>query len=377
MTQATPRKTRIRPFLLLILGILIIAEIVALSPSSIEESKPLTSAVEPDRFLQDDAATLAPGIPKNRLPEYSVEKFNYVSVQKKEKQWKIVADRAFLFNPERLVHSRVVQAHLYDSDNKVTLVTGKEAKYFMNQKDLEVYGNVKTTFPDGFILYSEYLRYKPDQHLIEIPVQYSVRGVGEEKDSQSFQFTSQGIHFVLGQPMITLEQSVVVTLERKASPVHSTVHSAPDQTTILSDHCVIHRDQQKALFTMNPTKPLPERFVHITQPTLFSRSRHADLYYGDFNQVLHYLTAFDDVLIKETKSGPVAAKKEKDKALRYATSGRADFDNRKNLIVLTRFPQVYQNDDTVTGDIILMHRDTDIVEVEHSNAFSEGTPVTD
>jgi len=58
--------------------------------------------------------------------------------------------------------------------------------------------------------------------------------------------------------------------------------------------------------------------------------------------------------------------------MKYATGGRADFDSHKNVIVLTEYPQVYQDEDTVTGDKILLHRDTDIIEVEHSNAFSQG-----
>jgi hypothetical protein len=217
--------------------------------------------------------------------------------------------------------------------------------------------------------------------LIEIPVQYFVRGVGANQDSQNFEFTSRGLNFVLGQPLITLERSVVVNLERKSETSDSKKNLAPppDRTTITSDHCEIHRDKQKALFTMSPSRPLRERFVHITQPNLFSRSRRADLFYGNFSQVLHYLTAIDDVLIKETKpetKSETEAKK-KENVLRYATSGLAEFDNRKNLVVLTRFPQVYQNNDTVTGDTILLHRDTDIVEVDHSNAFSEGSSKKD
>jgi hypothetical protein len=76
------------------------------------------------------------------------------------------------------------------------------------------------------------------------------------------------------------------------------------------------------------------------------------------------LTAYDDVLIKETGST--------DHTLRYATGGQADFDTNRDVIVLSKFPQAYQDQDTVTGDIILMHRETDVIEIEHSNAFSGG-----
>jgi lipopolysaccharide export system protein LptA len=101
------------------------------------------------------------------------------------------------------------------------------------------------------------------------------------------------------------------------------------------------------------------------------RSRRAHLNYGDFSQVLQYLIAYDDVLIKETGIKKIE-KNPKPEVLRYATSGQADFDTHRDIILLTQFPQVYQGEDTATGDIILMHRDTDVIEIEHSNSFSQG-----
>jgi hypothetical protein len=103
------------------------------------------------------------------------------------------------------------------------------------------------------------------------------------------------------------------------------------------------------------------------------------MHYGDFSKLLQYMTAYEDVFIKELKA-PSDNKEKKEPAakpsegpnLRYATSGRADFDTKSDVIRLTEFPQAYQDNDTVTGDIIIMHRDSDLVEVEHSNAFSEG-----
>ena len=72
---------------------------------------------------------------------------------------------------------------------------------------------------------------------------------------------------------------------------------------------------------------------------------------------------------------PKKANHDEDKPqLRYATGGRADFDARSDIVRITEFPQAYQDNDTVTGDVIILHRDSDLVEVEHSNAFSEGTP---
>ncbi|HUP57524.1 MAG TPA: hypothetical protein VM598_08745, partial [Bdellovibrionota bacterium] len=137
----------------------------------------------------------------------------------------------------------------------------------------------------------------------------------------------------------------------------------------------IDRANRHADFTMQPWRPAQVRYVHITQPTLFTRGRRARLNYGDDSaKLLKYLVAYDDVLIKqiEDKLKPGGARRPP--ALKYATAGQADFDSDRSLIILTRFPQVYQDGDTVTGDLIKVHRETDIIEVEKSNSFSEGTP---
>jgi lipopolysaccharide export system protein LptA len=356
---------------LLLAGVMaiIIMEIVALSPSSLEQPASSGASIAPESLVdgEDGERTLATGIPTGKIPEYSVDQFNYVSTQGGRKQWKLIAERAFLYNQEKLVHARIVTAYLFDPEGKVTVVSGREAKYFMNQRDLEVFGGVTTRFPDGFETRSEYLRYRPQLGKIDIPPAYAVKGAGAaspEKQDESVAFDSHGLDFSMKDSLITLPRAVKFVMFRKGARTAEN-QGVADQTTIESDRCVIHRTRQLAEFTMDPVRPLTERFVRIRQPTLFARSRRADLNYGNFSQILQYLVAYEDVLIQETGN------KEKSQ-LRYGTGGRADFDTRRDVVVLTEYPQVYQDSDTVTGDRIIVHRDTDIVEVEHSNAFSEG-----
>lgn len=349
-----------RPLLLLVIGLFVITEIVVLSPSPLEEVRISLLPQDPEVFIEEAGPYLAPGIPKDRIASYAVDKFNYVSVQSGEKQWKIDAIKAFMYNPERLVHSHQVKAFLYDPDDTATVVTGKEAKYVLNQKDLEIYGNVHTVFPDGFELRSEYLRYLPNEKRIIIPREYIVHGEGLQSDRQRMRFVSQGMDYKMGQAEIVLPEAVHMTMTKDSV----LPEEKNDWTLIESDHCLIFRDRHLAHFTMYPNRPDKKRFVHITQPDLFSRSRRADLHFGAQKESLEYLTAFQDVLIKETGKGL---------NLRYGTGGRADFDNRHSLITLTIYPQVYQDEDTVTGEVIVMHRDTDVIEVKHSNAFTEGT----
>ncbi len=350
-------KSKFRYVLLFLLAGLIIAQVVLFMPSMVEEdspgSKPLDLAAVIAEEGLDESVTLAPGIPSGKIPEYTVNQFHYVSSVGEQKQWKLLAKKAYLFNEKKLVHARSITAHIYNPNGEITEVVGKEAKYFMNQKDLEVFGAVTTRFPDGFLLHSEYLRYFPDKRIIEIPLKYRVLGEGDEQNQQRISFESDGLNYKMTDSLVKLQRNVVMTLTRPA-----------DTTTIESDEALIHRDTKVTDFFMYPSRPLKERFVRITQQNMYARARRATMSYGDFNAVLNYLVAYEDVLIKE---------KNKADSLRYGTGGIAEFNNKNNRIVLKEYPQVYQDEDTVTGDIIIVHRDTDIVEVEQSNAFSAGT----
>lgn len=341
---------KVRPLLLSLIVVFIVLEIVAFSPSSVEEvNSSGPSAVEPEVFIPGQSKSLATGIPQNKVPDYSIDQFNYVSTQGGAKQWKLVAEKALLFNHEKIVHALKIKAFLYDPEGKITVVTGKEAKYFMNGRDLEIFGNVKAVFPDGFELDSPYLRHRPSEQKIEIPVEHEVHG----HKADEFQSVSQGLDYAMSKGVITLPSQVRFT----------GYSSSGEKTVSTADRCVIEKDQGVAHLTMYPSRPVEKRFVEISQPALYSRCRRADLFYGTNSKSLNYLIAYEDVLVKELGHGA---------SLKYATGGRAEFDARKNQIVMTEFPQVYQDNDTVTGERIILHRDTDVVEVEQSNAYSQG-----
>jgi hypothetical protein len=378
---------KVRPLILAGVVSAIIMQIVALSPNSVEESRDSSAPIEPDALLPKEKGTLAPGIPKGQVPEYSVDQFNYVSTHESVREWNLVAATAYFYNAARLVHARTVKAYLFDPDGKITVVTGQEAKYLMasptpaasgkastaaNNRDLEVFGNVVTTFPDGFEVHSEYMRYRPDLRSIEIPSQYEASGRGKDPSGQILSFRSQGMFYSRKAEEIVLPQAVKVTVEKQGSkPV---AKGTPDTTVIDSDRCTINRRQKLATFSMYPFRPIKDRFVRVTQPTLFSKGRRGELNYGDSTEpsskLLHHVALYDDVLVKE-----IAPSGQKETPLRYATAGQANFEGTQDIVVLTKFPQVYENQDTVTGDRIILHRDSDVVEVEHSNSYSAGEQI--
>lgn len=424
----------VNPLWAITLGSLFCLQLLFLSPTPTEDSTKSSGTIDPETLIPRDSKTLAPGIPVGRVPEYTVEGFTYTSTQNGQKQWKLLAERAHMYNTERLVHSKQVTAYLYNPNGETTLVTGIEAKYYVNGRDLEVYGDVKIVFPDGFESHSEYMRYLPETKLVEIPSQYRVNGRGEQSDGQIITFDSFGLNYPMNTSVLKLLEQVrlvMIKKDTKSLPKNqaSTTPKAtalktnepdtsqpptpgvPDQTIVEADHCTIMRDKRIAYFIMDEARPIHSRFVTVNQPSTFIRSRRAELNYGDFTKILQYMIAYDDVLVKErpteqdrtdlkdSRNSPRATKVTHSKKsnstplaiasitpvqspspvaqpvepqLRYSTSGRADFDTQRDVVILTIFPQVYQDNDTITGDLITLHRDTDVVEVENSNAYSEG-----
>lgn len=353
--------SKLKPVLLGAIALLVITQIVALMPSQLDQDAP-SKNIDPNEILKENKPEiiLATGIP-NRIADYTVEAFKFASVQNGEKQWNIIARTAHLYNKEKLVHARDMIAYLYDSAEKITVVRGREAKYFMDDRNLEVFGDVVSKLPDGFETKSQYMRYLPKEKFVQVPDNQPVSGIGAQTKGEIISFDSFGLDFKMGSNEILLPKNVHFVLKRTEKDP-DTLKDKDAETHIESDTCTIDRNRQVAQFFMDQNKPIESRFVLITEPDFFSKARRAEVNYGDGTKLLNYMVAYEDVLIKEKNKTEI----------RYGTGGQADFDSKKNIIILRKFPQVYQNNDTVTGDIIIVHRNTDTVEVENSNAFSEG-----
>lgn len=316
-----------------------------------------------------------------RLADYIITGFQYTSSQAGVKQWKMKARRAFFFNAERLVHALDIDADLYDSEGKITHVIGNEAFYDLNTRVLNTYGNVKTRMPDGFETFSEHLRFLPNDRVVRANDDVAVHGGGISEEGQKLEFESVGLIYTMATGEIILPKDAKVRVYEK-NPKTPGAH-----TLVESDLARLQRTRNTADFSMSPERPLDERFVKIKEETMYTQSRMATLNYGQVPQKknsapaanagspgakdskdtdsktgLNYMYAIGDVTVRELG---------RDK-LRYATGGHATFDRIRNVVILTQFPQAYQDNDTITGDYIILHRDSDIVEVEKSNAFSEG-----
>jgi hypothetical protein len=374
-TIATAR--RFRFWLAAGVGVVIILQIVAFSPQRLEEEgAPVAIDAESLRPNYTDSF-VSPTIPADRVPEYTMEGFQEVSIRAGTKQWLLQADRAFFYQTDGIVHARDVHADLYDAQGKITVVTSKEAKYFMESRNLELFGDVKTVYPTGLETVSPYMLYQAGTKDLSIPIAYPMEGhsVPSPKDpyAERYDFRSKGMHYSGIEDRVELLSDVDVRVV-KPDPKKAT-----EVTTIDSDRATIDRKKDIIRFSMLEARPADLRFVKITQPGMTSRSRRAEFRINANPRKLRSVRALDDVKIEERpKIADDASVAERRRAKgmkpRYATAGIAEFDSQKNLIILRDYPQVYQDRDTLTGETIIVHRDSDLVEVDQSNAFSEGDP---
>lgn len=376
------RSRFMRVLLSLLLTIGILLQVLFLTPSSLEVQSQRTSSTEfldPELLLASQEIgtnPLAPGIPVDHIPDYRIEHFFYLASREGKKEWRMLADLAMLFHKEQIFHAHVVQAHLFDSQDQFIEIHGLEAKYLLNDQNLELYGNVETRFPDGFTLRSEYMLYLPKEKRVFIPIGKLVNGVGLAEGQRQVTFQSQGLKYDL----VTLQMELLSDVQfhvqdetpaskkdkdksKEKETASSQTASKNPETTIYSDTALIDRKNQQIYFDMLPQRPSQDRFVRVIQPDLFIKARKGSMAYRRLNEKPQLLTVHEDVYIREK----TAIQHE----TRDATCGQADFDTQRNIMTLTKFPQVYQENDTLTGDIIRIFRNTDTVEVQHSNAFSK------
>jgi lipopolysaccharide transport protein LptA len=127
---------------------------------------------------------------------------------------------------------------------------------------------------------------------------------------------------------------------------------------ILSDSADYSENLGRLAFNMSEKRPVQEQFVRLVEPAFELKARNLELDISGEKE-LQTVRAEQDVWFEE--SGENGRKTS-------GTGGRGTYSVESGLVTLSEFPQLYQDRDTITGDIILFHRDSDTIEVRQSNA---------
>jgi LPS export ABC transporter protein LptC len=348
---------------------------------------------------------LATGIPADRAPDYAIQQFAFISTLSGKKEWRVVSEEALLYKEEGVNHLKKVRAWIYSPSGEATEVTALEGKYSQSSNVIELFGSVVARLPDGFIVKSDYLLHDPTRKTIEFPIPWPIEGDGRElkttqrKKNGGFEpnisFTAVGGNVQLKTGQVQLYSQVILTLDRRDAPRPETAiqerrptptdrkfPGIPDRTLVASDRALLFKKEKRIHFSMAEQTPLPKRFVRVLQPRTYARGRKATADFADDLGRLHWLSLDDDVLIKERAPAETEEslkqlyKSAEPNAMevQYITAGRAEFDTDTDQVIFKVFPQAYQGESTLTGDWMILHRDTDIIEVANGNAFNSGGP---
>ncbi|MBI2522661.1 MAG: hypothetical protein HYV97_19730 [Bdellovibrio sp.] len=98
--------------------------------------------------------------------------------------------------------------------------------------------------------------------------------------------------------------------------------------------------------------------VYLKKQDLTATSLHGEIFLENYNKKLKYYTLFDDV--KVTEKLMVGGKP----LVRRALSERLEGFMAENKVILTGSPKVFQETDTIKGNVIILRPDTEVVEVD-------------
>jgi LPS export ABC transporter protein LptC len=222
-----------RPNLIIIglVCIFVVVEILFLRPSnleSVEESSTsmfnsIGSMVQAQK-LKDDVG-------------YTIDGFHYVAVEGELKHWEMVASEAVLYEKSRLVQAQHARIKMYDAAGQITNIEGDEAYYRMADRDLDLVGNVKVTFPDGFWIKTTKAHYSAKTGAIESTEPFNGEAIPQK--GEIMQIWGKGFQASKFGPDIHIVSQARVKLRRLAQE---------EVTDVQSDRAKIDRFAKMALF---------------------------------------------------------------------------------------------------------------------------------
>lgn len=324
-------------------AIFLVAYFTLLSPSSLEEDFSGVRVVHPKdllNFLKNESEpVLAKHVPIEITPAYSLRNFDFFSTSENKPQLKFSAKKSNFYQQEQIIHAKDSIVTIPDNN---TVITSRESLYDTVKNEVEFFGDVVTTFENGVVIHSNYMKAitRPVMNII-IPNDEAASGNRADKNG-NIAFKSYGLTYLDVEPKeVHLNSQVVATITNDRV------------TQVQSDRARMNFTKNKLYFYMDDQRNLDRQFVQVHQQKLEMKSRTMEMDLR--NSQINTISGLTDVAIRDRTF--------------YSTSGKAIFYEKSNQIELSDFPQVYQDTDTITGDLIIYHRTEDTIEVKQSNAI--------
>jgi hypothetical protein len=109
-------------------------------PSLLEQDLPPKELEEADLRPSLSLNTFL-GITADETPSYQIKGFEYISMSQNQKQWVLNSKNAYFYLKKEIVHAETLEALLYADPKTKVQVFANHAKYKMNDKNLELFGD--------------------------------------------------------------------------------------------------------------------------------------------------------------------------------------------------------------------------------------------
>ncbi len=102
--------------------------------------------------------------------------------------------------------------------------------------------------------------------------------------------------------------------------------------------------------------------VQVVKGSTTANSRSGELFLENYNKKLKYFALSDDVVVNQ-KVNPIGKKPFERRAFSEKLEGYA----KEEIVVLLGYPKVYQNEDVIKGNIVILRDDNETIEVDNAN----------
>jgi LPS export ABC transporter protein LptC len=273
------------------------------------------------------------------MPDYAMSNARYVSVKDGRVEMETQSKDAAFDMASRRMDAKDVTAYFYNDQNQKTKVTADHGEFFMNERRMHLYDNVRSESADGFIMKGPEANYAMDKKLFVAP--QPVEGEATDRDMKVWGNRAES----------DLNDTKIYLLGNARATYIEKKHGL---TKVRGDRAEVDRTKEKVFF---------KEHVQVEQDTTVGTGRFAEFFYSKKEQGIRYMSITEDVKITEKKG-------------RYTRSQVAEFFAPTDTIVLSGFPSVYNGDDAVTGDKITLYRTTGVVEVSAANAAASPAPAS-
>lgn len=319
--EALRRVRKKNIFFVVILGV-IFFEILIVFPKKLESQDEASQPAE----TAENGGT--------RFSDQKMQGVHLVESTRGYRDWELFANAAEGYQSQGSWLLRDVKVRFYGSNNMTFTVTGREGTIDSESKDMIIRGNVKTTSSNGYVFETELVNYKARERRIHSPGAVKVQGPEDQ----------------MGKGLLLLGTGMTADVDNSEMNILENVRGSKQ----LKDGKVFLLSSQRAELSGRSmvAKLLGE--VKITYGAMEMRGPEAEFIYSKDNKLMNQLSILKGAQVQfEDKR---------------ATSERLDLDLISNKFVFKGKPVLYQGEDQLMGDQIVLLDGGKKVKVEKVNA---------